>query len=142
MQDVINSEGYTYTEIQSDPALSSRNSISIERFNDIQPIPLTSFNRVLFNSSNQESNRHIQGGFNSSDFSFESRAELDDTNMRIFLNDTIYPNPTTDPSPVATSIENVSAQANIKIRIDNAVNLPGFDMNGWDEVSYIVCRMF
>ena len=138
MQDVINSEGYTYTEIQSDPALSSRNSISIERFNDIQSFnsSLASIESSLIQAIKNQIDS-IQGGFNSSDFSFESRAELDDTNMRIFLNDTTYPNPTTDPSPVATSIENVSAQANIKIRIDNAVNLPGFDMNGWDEVSYI-----
>ena len=90
MQDVINSEGYTYTEIQSDPALSSRNSISIERFNDIQSFnsSLASIESSLIQAIKNQIDS-IQGGFNSSDFSFESRAELDDTNMRIFLNDTI-----------------------------------------------------
>ena len=138
MQDVTNSEGYSYSEIQSDPDLSSRNSISIERFNDIQSFnsSLASIESSLIQAIKNQIDS-VEGGFNSSDFSFESRAELDDTNMRIFLNDTTYPNPTTDPSPVATSIENVSVQANIRMRIDNTVNLPGFDMNGWDEVSFI-----
>ena len=57
--------------------------------------------------------------------------------MRIFLNDTTYPNPTTDQSPIATSIDDVSVQANIKIKIDNISTIPNYDVNGWDEKAFI-----
>ena len=139
MEVVSLSEGYSYSEIQSNPELSSRNSISLDRFNDINTfnLSLSSINSSLIQAIKNQIDS-LQTGFSSSDFSFESRAELDDANLRIFLNDTTYPNPTTDPSPVATSIDDIAVQANISIHVDNIVDLPGFDMNGWEEVSSII----
>ena len=138
MEDVTNSEGFLYDEIQSDPQTSSRNSISTERFNDIK-----AFNSSLssITSSILEAIKNLidsQGeGYDRSDFSFDTRAELDETNLRIFLNDITYPNPTTDQSPIATSIDDVSVQANIKIKIDNISTIPNYDINGWDEKAFI-----
>ena len=44
-----------------------------------------------------------------------SRIELDESVMRVFLNDSSYPNPSTDTSPVANSIDSVSLPAGMDL---------------------------
>ncbi len=44
-----------------------------------------------------------------------SRIELDSSNLRIFLNDTTYPNPSTDNTPVAQNIDSIAVEAGIEI---------------------------
>ena len=52
-----------------------------------------------------------------------TRAELDTSNLRIFLNNTSYPNPSTDTTPVANSIDAVAGNAGMDLiaSLDNAV---------------------
>ncbi len=58
-----------------------------------------------------------------------SHSELDTSSYRIFLNTSSYPNPSTDTSPTATSIDNVAAKAGVRIR----ASVPSSDfMPGWD----------
>ena len=44
-----------------------------------------------------------------------SRIELDSSVMRVFLNDSSYPNPSTDTSPVANSIDSLSLPAGLDL---------------------------
>ena len=46
-----------------------------------------------------------------------SRIELDESVMRVFLNDSSYPNPTTDASPVANSIDSIALPAGMDLII-------------------------
>ncbi len=127
---------YDYSEIQADPSSSNRASISLDRFDDIKTFKssLESVSSSLINVIKSQIN---SVGLNSNDFEFNIDSELDDTNMRIFLNDNSYPNPSTDPSPVASGIDAVSAQVNISIAIDNVNAVPGYDVNGWDEKVFL-----
>lgn len=133
------SEQYSYDEIQSDPSISNRASISYNRFNEIK-----AFNSSLESVTSSlvdaiKSKIDINGnGITSSDFEFISSSELDDANVRIFLNDYSYPNPTTDLDPLASSIDDVAVQANIAIQIDNINSLPDYDVNGWDEKLFLL----
>jgi len=45
--------------------------------------------------------------------SLKTRSELDTSNLRIFLNSSGYPNPSTDLSPVAQNIDNIAVQAGL-----------------------------
>ena len=47
--------------------------------------------------------------------SLKTRAELDFSNMRIFLNGSGYPNPSTDPSPVANNVDSIAVVAGLEI---------------------------
>ena len=47
--------------------------------------------------------------------SLKTRAELDFSNMRIFSNGSGYPNPSTDPSPVANNVDSIAAKAGLEI---------------------------
>ncbi len=58
-----------------------------------------------------------------------AHSELDTSSYRIFLNTSSYPNPSTDTSPAATSIDNVATKAGVRIR----ASIPSSDfMPGWD----------
>ena len=46
-----------------------------------------------------------------------SRIELDESVMRVFLNDSSYPNPSTDTSPVANNIDSISLPAGMDLII-------------------------
>jgi len=46
-----------------------------------------------------------------------SRIEFDESVMRVFLNDSSYPNPSTDTSPVANSIDSISLPAGMDLII-------------------------
>lgn len=73
-----------------------------------------------------------------SNSSVQSHAELDTSNYRIFLNTTSYPNPSTDTSPSATSVDTIAAKAGIRIRttIPSSDYMPGWDLDAfydtWD----------
>ena len=68
----------------------------------------------------------------------KSHSELDTSNYRIFLNTNSYPNPSTDPSPSAISVDTIAAKAGIRIRttIPSSDYMPGWDLDAfydtWD----------
>lgn len=132
------SEGYTYAEIQADPSSSSRSSISYSRFDDINLFQnsLDTVTSALIDAIKSRIDSTFVG-IGSNDFEFRYNSEFDDANVRIFLNDNTYPNPTTNIDPVANGIDAVSIQANLGIYIDNIGSLPDYDVNGWDEKLYL-----
>ena len=127
---------YDYSEIQADPSSSNRASISLDRFDDIKTFnsSLESVSSSLIDVIKSQIN---SVGLNSTDFEFNISSSLLDANLRIFLNDNSYPNPSTDQSPVASGIDAVSAQASISIAIDNVNAVPGYDVNGWDDKVFL-----
>ena len=72
------------------------------------------------------------------DSSVKSHSELDTSNYRIFLNSSSYPNPSTDLSPSATSVDTIAAKAGVRIRttIPSSDYMPGWDLDAfydtWD----------
>lgn len=139
MTGVSLSEQYSYDEIQSDPSISNRASISYNRFDDIKKFnnSIESVTSSLVDAIKYQID--INGnGISSSDFEFITSSEFDDANVRIFLNDYSYPNPTTNLDPLASSIDDVAVQANIAIQIDNINSLPDYDVNGWDEKLFLL----
>ena len=139
MSYISNSEGYLYSEIQQDPSSSQRSSISPNRNIDINKF-FGSLNNIASQidiALKAYLNQGLAGtGFTTSDYEISYLTDFDDRNFRIFLNDSSYPNPSTNPSPIASGIDSITTSGEIKFYIDPGPNVSMFNLNGWDEKFY------
>ena len=142
---IFNGDQFLYEEIQADPSSSTRSSISYSRFDDIKL-----FQNSLKNVTNELDSAiktlldqsWASDGYSSNDYNISFRSALYPSSFRIFLNDNSYPNPSTDLSPVASSIDAVAVPAYIYFRLDPKSSLPNYDLNGWDEMSSLALKIF
>ena len=105
-------DSQTYQQIAADPSnppsgskISNQKSIDLNLFykslENIEGLIINELNNVLTAAGAQ--------------VDLYSRIELDSSNFRIFLNDSTYPNPSTDTSPVAQNIDSIAVEAGIEI---------------------------
>ena len=105
-------DGVTYEALASDPAgadtfdaQAATKSQDLEKFySSVQSIEQS----VLTDVQNL-----IIANLPGQSISVKSRSELDSSNLRIFLNTDSYPNPSTDLSPIADSIDSVAVKAGL-----------------------------
>ena len=111
--------GYTYQDLMSSNAISSQKFSDLVKFqNSIESIEDTLYNQLSEAAS--------QTGLS---YNLYSTSELDDSTFSIFLNNATYPNPSTDTSPVAISIDDVAVQAGLFVRLKAE---DYFGSNTWD----------
>ena len=114
-------DGFKYNDLLINPSnpitgnpIDNTRTADLQKFwqslKSIEGIILNEFKAVLLDS--EYSNANIS-----------SRIELDESIMRVFLNDTSYPNPYTDLSPIANSIDSIALPAGMDliVSLDNAV---------------------
>jgi hypothetical protein len=106
-------DGVTYEALASDPAgadtfdsQAATKSQDLEKFysslQSIEQSVLTDLqNLIITNLPGQT-------------VSLKARSELDTSNLRIFLNSNNYPNPSTDPSPIADGIDSIAVRAGLE----------------------------
>ena len=96
--------GLNYSQLESDVVIENQRSIDLNRFQNsmhgIKDSIIEELTLLLPPSSGS---------------SIWSNAKLDDSTFSIFLNQSSYPNPSTDPSPAASSIDAVAVQGGISI---------------------------
>ena len=105
-------DGQTYQQIAANPSSPPSGS----KISNQKSMDLNLFYKSLENIEGQiinELNNLLTSA--SAQIDLNSRIELDYSNLRIFLNDTTYPNPSTDSSPVAQNIDSVAVEAGIEI---------------------------
>ncbi len=113
-------DGYSFSDISKETVIDAQRNEDIIKFQNSA--------KSIADSMKSELDDAITGlGY--SNTSVQSHAELDTSNYRIFLNTTSYPNPSTDTSTSATSVDTIAAKAGVRIR----TTLPSSDyMPGWD----------
>lgn len=113
-------DGLKYNDLLIDPSspisgnpIDNTRTADLQKFwqslKSIESIILNEFKAVLLDSE-----------YSNADIS--SRVELDESIMRVFLNDSSYPNPYTDVSPVANSIDSIALPGGMDliVSLDNA----------------------
>ncbi len=133
-----NITGYSYEEIQQNPSNSSKQAITSQRLDD-----LASFYSSLDQLGNDFETTlksyldvSLSGtGYSSQDYTIRTVADLDYSNLVIFLNESDYPAALTDSEydDKPNSIDDVSIRADISVEIDPNSNVSTANLNGWDE---------
>ena len=107
-------DNQTFEQISSNPTSPAVGSvITASRQRDLENfyVSIGSIERAV----NTELQNLIAANAPGLNVSLKTRTELDMSNLRIFLNGSGYPNPSTDPSPVANSIDSIAAMAGLAI---------------------------
>ena len=131
-----NITGYSYEEIQQNPTNSSKQAITSQRFDD-----LASFYSSLDQLANDFETTlksyidvSLSGsGYSSQDYTFKTIADLDYSNLVIFLNESSYPSALSDTEYKPNSIDDITIRADISVEIDPNSNVSTANLNGWDE---------
>lgn len=136
MQRIQTYDDYSYNEIEGK---SSIKNISDNRLLDISSF-YTSINSIgsalvgLYKNQIDSNSEAQAQGFNSGDYSWSYKIDLDTSNFRIFLNDTSsYPNPSTDQSPQASLISEVSTLFDFALELSPSDIVPEANLNGWQD---------
>jgi len=123
-------DNQTYEQISSNPTSPAEGSvITSSRQRDLEKFYASiGAIEVAVNTDLQTLIAANAPGIN---LSLKTRAELDFSNMRIFLNGSGYPNPSTDPSPVANNVDSIAAKAGLEIYASTA-NYSGAYTNSFE----------
>lgn len=107
-------DNQNYEQISSNPLSPSSGSvISDQRQKDLEKF--YSSLETIESSVTSDIRNLLFATAPSLDVTINTRGELDTSNLRIFLNDSGYPNPSTDPNPKANSIDSIAVQAGLDI---------------------------
>ena len=121
-----------YEQISSNPLNPSSGSvISDQRQKDLEKFYLSL--QTIKSSVTSDIRNLLFASSPGLDVTVNTRGELDISNLRIFLNDSGYPNPSTDPSPKANSIDSIAVQAGLDIYL-TVPNYAGSYENSFEAV--------
>lgn len=105
-------DGVTYEALASDPAgANTFDTQAATKARDLEKF--YSSLKSIEQSVVTDLQNIVIANFPGETISINSRSKLDTDNLRIFLNSNNYPNPSTDPSPVADSIDSVAVNAGL-----------------------------
>ena len=135
---IENYDNYTYDEIEGK---SSTKNISDQRLLDINTF-YNSINTIEDSIVNLykkviDDDPDLPEGITSESWTWKSDTDLDLANFRIFLNDTsTYPNPTTNQSPQASSISEITTMFDFAMKLVPSDYVPEANLNGWQDKYY------